>query len=82
MSYPGTNNQCGTDLRAGRMKVIFLDIDGVLNCKQTPNPRKFPFIVDPVLLGRLNRLLGLTDAKVVLSSNWRYDPAAMFSARH
>lgn len=82
MSYPGTNNQCGTDLRAGRMKVIFLDIDGVLNRKQTPNPRKFPFIVDPVLLGRLNRLLGLTDTKVVLSSNWRYDPAGMFSARH
>jgi hypothetical protein len=23
------------------MKVIFLDIDGVLNCKTTPNPRKF-----------------------------------------
>src|SRR5262249_16041099 len=44
----------------GRVKVIFLDIDGVLNRKQTPNPRKFPFIVDPVLLGRLNRLLGLT----------------------
>jgi len=64
------------------MKVIFLDIDGVLNRKQTPNPRKFPFIVDPVLLGRLNRLLGLTDTKVVLSSNWRYDPAGMFSARH
>ena len=64
------------------MKVVFLDIDGVLNCKQTPNPRKFPFIVDPVLLTRLNRLLELTDAKVVLASNWRYDPAGMFSARH
>jgi len=64
------------------MKVVFLDIDGVLNCKRTPNPRKFPFIVDPVLLTRLNRLLELTDAKVVLASNWRYDPAGMFSARH
>ena len=64
------------------MKVIFLDIDGVLNCKQTPNPRKFPFIVDPVLLNRLNDLLKLTDAQVVLTSNWRYDPAGMFSAKH
>ena len=64
------------------MKVIFLDIDGVLNCKRTPNPRNFPFIVDPALLNRLNRLLELTDAKVVLASNWRYDPAGMFSARH
>ena len=64
------------------MKVIFLDIDGVLNCKRTPNPRKFPFIVDPALLNRLKRLLELSGAKVVLASNWRYDPAGMFSARH
>ena len=64
------------------MKIVFLDIDGVLNCNQTPNPRKFPFIIDPVLLGRLNRLLELTGANVVLTSNWRYDPAGMFSARH
>jgi hypothetical protein len=26
------------------MKVIFLDIDGVLNCDKTPNPRKFPYL--------------------------------------
>jgi Swiss Army Knife RNA repair-like protein len=64
------------------MKVIFLDIDGVLNCKTTPNPRSFPFIVDPVLLNRLKRLLQRTEAVVVLSSNWRYDPAGLFSARY
>ena len=64
------------------MKVIFLDIDGVLNCKKTPNPRKFPFIVDPALLHRLECLLELTGAKAVLVSNWRYDPAGLFSARH
>lgn len=34
------------------MKVIFLDIDGVLNCKKTPNPRKLPYIVDRTLLAR------------------------------
>src|SRR3981189_1917752 len=34
------------------MKVIFLDIDGVLNCTKTPNPRKFPYIVDRRLLRR------------------------------
>jgi hypothetical protein len=64
------------------MKIIFLDIDGVLNCKETPNPRKFPFMVDRTLLQRLHRLLEMTDAKVVLTSNWRYDPAGLFSARH
>jgi hypothetical protein len=37
------------------MKVIFLDIDGVLNCNETPS--KFPYIVDEKLLWRLDRLL-------------------------
>jgi hypothetical protein len=37
------------------MKVIFLDIDGVLNYKKTPNPRKFPYVVDKRLLVRFKR---------------------------
>jgi len=64
------------------MKVIFLDIDGVLNCAKTPNPRKFPYIVDRRLLRRFERLVARTKAKIVLSSTWRYDPAGLFSARH
>lgn len=44
------------------MKAIVQGIDGVLNCKTTPNPRKFPFMVDPILLTRLKRLIGLTGA--------------------
>ena len=64
------------------MKVIFLDIDGVLNCRKTPNPRKLPYIVDPKLLKRFKRLVERTGAKVVLASTWRYDPAGLFSARH
>ena len=64
------------------MKVVFLDIDGVLNCKRTPNPRKFPFIVDAVLRKRLERLLHVTGAQVVLSSSWRFDPAGIFSAKY
>jgi histidinol phosphatase-like enzyme len=39
------------------MDVIFLDIDGVLNCDDTPNPRKFPYVVDPHLLSILEGLL-------------------------
>ena len=64
------------------MKVIFLDIDGVLNCAKTPNPRKLPYIADPRLLRRFARLVERSKAKVVLSSTWRYDPAGLFSARH
>jgi hypothetical protein len=64
------------------MKVIFLDIDGVLNCNRTQNPRKFPYVVDKKLLSRLNRLLKRTGAKVVLSSSWRVDPVGILAARH
>jgi hypothetical protein len=63
------------------MKVIFLDIDGVLNCKRTPNPRKLPYVVDPPLLDRFKRLVAAAQAEVVLSSTWRYDPAGLFSAQ-
>lgn len=64
------------------MKVIFLDIDGVLNCNRTPNPRKFPYIIDKKLLARLKKLLRTTKAKVVLSSTWRLDPIGRYAARH
>jgi hypothetical protein len=64
------------------MKVLFLDIDGVLNCTRTPNPRKFPYVVDEELLGRFRGLVNETGVKVVMSSTWRYDPAGLFSARN
>src|SRR3979411_2088839 len=64
------------------MKVIFLDIDGVLNCDKTPNPRKFPYVVDQTLLARFKTLVGRTGAKVVLSSTWRCDPVGLFAAKH
>jgi hypothetical protein len=64
------------------MKVIFLDIDGVLNSAETPNPRKFPYIADDRLVKRLLQLCERTGAKVVLSSTWRYDPVGLLAARH
>jgi len=64
------------------MKVIFLDIDGVLNCKDTPNPRKFPYIVDAGLLSLLKDLLAHTGAKIVLSSSWRTDPVGLLAAKY
>jgi hypothetical protein len=65
-----------------KMRIIFLDIDGVLNCASTKNPRKLPYFVDRKLLKRFKRLVQRTKAKVVLSSTWRYDPAGLFSAKH
>jgi hypothetical protein len=64
------------------MKVIFLDIDGVLNCDHTTNPRKFPYVVDKKLLARFKKLLSRTGAKVVLSSSWRLDPVGLLAAKH
>jgi hypothetical protein len=64
------------------MKVIFLDIDGVLNCAKTRNPRKFPYVLDRRLLRRLTRLLDRTGAKVVLSSSWRLDPVGLLAAKY
>ena len=64
------------------MKVIFLDIDGVLNCDHMANPRKFPYVVDKKLLVRFKKLLSRTGAKVVLSSSWRLDPVGLLAAKH
>jgi hypothetical protein len=64
------------------MKVVFLDIDGVLNCSKTPNPRNLPYVVDELLLAHFLDLLRRTGASVVLSSTWRYDPAGLFAAKH
>lgn len=54
------------------MKVIFLDVDGVLN---TPKLiKRFGYDhVDPVLTALLARIVRETGARIVLSSTWRID---------
>lgn len=64
------------------MKVIFLDIDGVLNSDQMKNPRELPYIVDEKLLEMLRELLMRTGAKVVLTSSWRIDPIGLYAAEY
>jgi len=64
------------------MKVIFLDIDGVLNCSKMPNPKKLPYIIDRRLLRRLIRVVDQTSAKIILTSTWRYDPIGRYAAKH
>ena len=46
------------------MKIIFLDIDGVLNHKGTP-------LLHQPCIDQLKRIVDSTGAKVVLSSSWR-----------
>jgi Swiss Army Knife RNA repair-like protein len=64
------------------VRVIFLDIDGVLNCSKTANPRDLPYVVDKRLLRIFRRVVTRTRARVVLISDWRHDPAGLFSARY
>jgi hypothetical protein len=66
------------------MKVIFLDIDGVLNHEMWYKRRfremdmendtsRYPYYeFDPQSVAELNRIIETTDAKVVVSSTWRH----------
>jgi histidinol phosphatase-like enzyme len=57
------------------MKIIFLDIDGVLNSDTWYKKRKTDFCIheefDPFLVQQLNQLIKDTKAKIVISSSWR-----------
>jgi len=62
------------------MKVLFLDIDGVLNC-MCPAPMQDNDWIDldewrygfnPTLVARLRYVIGNTDCKIVVSSSWRH----------
>lgn len=55
------------------MKVIFLDIDGVLNYTGSPTklPNGYSFAEDDKIQ-LLKMIIDATGAKVVLSSDWRY----------
>jgi len=80
---PRVRGKTGSGFRIVReATVIFLDIDGVLNCKKTPNPRELPYIVDKRLLRIFRHMVKRARAKVILISDWRHDPAGLFSARY
>ena len=55
------------------MKVIFLDIDGVLNTLKTLQRHNGFIGMSPILVRRFNKLAKDTGARVVLSSTWRHD---------
>lgn len=55
------------------MKVIFLDVDGVLNCRYSTARIHGCLGIDPVLVDRLSHIVSETGAKVVLTSTWKLD---------
>lgn len=71
-----TDAQCSG---ATRVRVIFLDLDGVLNSRDyMENRRRIPRPtrdhVDAVTVPRLNAITDRTGAKIVISSTWRLQP--------
>lgn len=55
------------------MKVIFLDIDGVLNYKNFKKVVCGFIFVDDEKVKLLKKIIDRTEAKIVLSSSWRMD---------
>lgn len=55
------------------MKIVFLDIDGVLNSRRYDRTRDFKKddAIDESRLPLLRRIIDLSGAKIVLSSTWR-----------
>jgi hypothetical protein len=53
-------------------KILFLDIDGVLNRYAYLGAPSTINMIEPELAGRLNKILLFTNADLVISSTWRY----------
>lgn len=56
------------------MKVLFLDIDGVVNCKTTTQRHRGYIGIDPYMAFLVGKIQLDTDCRVVLSSTWRMWP--------
>ena len=52
-------------------KILFLDIDGVLNSLAFLETQDTAATMDPVAVERLNRIVDATQCKIVVSSSWR-----------
>ena len=66
-------------------KIIFLDVDGVLNCRDYINDKTND--IDPLKVQMIADLCDKTNAKVIITSSWRgsknYTPHILqFYARH
>ena len=58
-------------MKQDKLKIIFLDVDGVLNCKSTPD-RCYGYIgIEDEKVNHLKRIVEETSAKIVLISSWK-----------
>lgn len=65
------------------MKILFLDVDGVLNRQSLLTADAATFVLCPKACARLKVLIKKTGAKVVLSSSWRLsEPHVAFLREH
>ena len=56
------------------IKVIFLDVDGVLNSDRTTRKTKTGYLfVSSSRIKNLKKIINETGSKIVLSSTWRYE---------
>lgn len=63
------------------MRVIFLDIDGVLNCADQEDTARGLVRPRDDLIALLDDLIDRTAAQIVLASTWRCDPKVVEVAR-
>ena len=55
------------------MKILFLDVDGVMNCQETfTKDKNAIFPIDQYMAFLVGKIVLETDCKVVLSSSWRH----------
>jgi hypothetical protein len=53
------------------MKVIFLDVDGVLNCIESKSRQGCYIGIDDIRVKRLKEIVDKTGARIVLTSTWK-----------
>lgn len=63
------------------MKVLFLDIDGVVNCATTVQRHEGFIGIDPYMAFLVGKIQLDTDCKVVLSSSWRHSESGEAEVR-
>lgn len=61
-------------------KIVFLDMDGVVNSRSTTDFKNNLWPVDPYMAFLVGKIQLYTDCEFVLSSSWRYHPDGVKNA--